>query len=316
MNQPMESKSYKYIFGPVPSRRLGQSLGVDLVPFKTCSYDCVYCRLGRTTHKTVERKEYVPTDQILRELEEWLSEGRQANFITLTGSGDPPLHSKCGEIIQAIKNLTDIPVAVIHNGSLLWAPSVREDLSLADLLIVSLDAGEASSFEKVNRPQSDISYDNMLEGLIKFSNGFKGKIWLEVLLLGGITATEAEVAKIAAHTSRIKPYRVQLKIVTSLPSDNWSYPLPETEMLRLVKMFGETTEIIADFGGVREKMEFSVRMEDVLSLLKRRSCNLGEISIALGMHLRETEKYLDLLLRQGVITCGEKGDNLYYISLE
>jgi len=316
MNQPIKEKKLKYIFGPVPSNRLGISLGVDLVPYKTCSYDCVYCQIGKTTHKTIERKEYVNLEEVLSEFEQKLSEGLQANYITLTGSGEPTLNSRCGEIIRAIKQLTEIPIAVIHNGSLLWDPSVREDLAAADLVIPSLDAGDALTFEKVNRPQRSISYDKMLSGLIAFSKAFQGKIWLEVLLLGGSTATETEVAKIAAQVRKIRPNLVHLKIVARSSSMNFDYEFSETEMLNLMKMFGETTQIIAGFSGIRDKMEFSVRMEEVLGLLNQQSCTLEEVSIALGMHRREAAKYLNLLLRQGVITRKKTAEEFFYASLK
>ncbi|MBW2092380.1 MAG: radical SAM protein, partial [Deltaproteobacteria bacterium] len=245
-----------------------------------------------------------------------LSEGLQANYITLTGSGEPTLNSRCGEIIRAIKQLTEIPIAVIHNGSLLWDPSVREDLAAADLVIPSLDAGDALTFEKVNRPQRSISYDKMLSGLIAFSKAFQGKIWLEVLLLGGSTASETEVAKIAAQVRKIRPNLVHLKIVARSSSMNFDYEFSETEMLNLMKMFGETTQIIAGFSGIRDKMEFSVRMEEVLGLLNQQSCTLEEVSIALGMHRREAAKYLNLLLRQGVITRKKTAEKFFYASLK
>lgn len=162
----------QYVFGPVPSRRLGRSLGVDLVPFKTCSYDCIYCQLGRTTNKTIQQKEWFPLDEILSQLTEKLY--LKPNYITLSGSGEPTLYSKCDELIRKIKKITDVPVAVLTNGSLLWMPQVRASLMDADLVIPSLDAGSAELFNYINRPHADISFKNMLCGLIEFGGNIKG----------------------------------------------------------------------------------------------------------------------------------------------
>ena len=180
-----------YIFGPVPSRRLGRSLGVDLVPFKTCTYDCIYCQLGRTTNKTIQRKEWVPLDDVVTELETKLSS--QPDYITLSGSGEPTLYSRTGELIDRIKAVTNVPVAVLTNGSLLWNQEVRARLMNADLVVPSLDAGDEAMFRAVNRPHEDISFERMLQGLIDFRHEFQGKYWLEVFLLAGHNAIAAEV---------------------------------------------------------------------------------------------------------------------------
>ena len=183
------------IFGPVPSRRLGRSLGVDLVPFKTCTYNCIYCQLGRTTNRTLERHEWVPLDDVLGELETKLA--TQPDYITLSGSGEPTLYSRTGELIERIKSLTDVPVAVLTNGSLLWDADIRSQLMDADLVIPSLDAGDGAMFQAVNRPHEDISFEEMLSGLIEFCRQFRGQYWLEVMFLAGHNAIHDEAAKLA-----------------------------------------------------------------------------------------------------------------------
>jgi wyosine [tRNA(Phe)-imidazoG37] synthetase (radical SAM superfamily) len=155
------------IFGPVPSRRLGRSLGVDLVPLKTCTYDCIYCQLGRTTCKTMERKEWVPLDGVLESLKEKLSS--KPDYITLSGSGEPTLYSRIDKLIDQIKAMTDVPVAVLTNGSLLSHEDVRKQLMAADLVIPSLDAGDEAMFRLINRPHEEISFPQMLDGLIDFA---------------------------------------------------------------------------------------------------------------------------------------------------
>ena len=206
----------EYIFGPVPSRRLGRSIGIDLVPFKTCTYDCIYCQLGRTTCKTMQRKEWVPFYEIISQLKEKLY--LRPNYITLSGSGEPTLFSRCGELIYQIKEITDIPVAILTNGSLFWMPEVRKSLLNADLVIPSLDAGSQHLFQYVNRPHPEIFFDEMVEGLIRFREEYTGAYWLEVFLLAGVNTPEVEIEKLKACIHSIQPDRVQANTVTREPT--------------------------------------------------------------------------------------------------
>ncbi len=206
----MNQNGLRYIYGPVPSRRLGRSLGIDLVPFKTCTYDCVYCQLGRTTNKTLKRAEYIAVPDILRELEEKLTSADRPDYISLAGSGEPTLNSGIGELIRQIKKLTDIPVAVLTNGSLLWQDEVQDALMAADLVLPSLDAGDEFLFGYVNRPHRDITFMRMIGGIATFAKRFPGEVWLEILLLAGVTGIASEVKKIAALANHIKPTRIQL----------------------------------------------------------------------------------------------------------
>ena len=174
------------IFGPVPSRRLGFSLGVDTIPFKTCSLDCIYCQLGRTTNKTIERKEYIAGENILREIEEILKRKKKIDYITFSGSGEPTLNSRMEEMITQIKRLTSIPVAILTNGTLLYQPRMREELMEADLVIPSLDAVSEEVFEKINRPHHKLKINEVIKGINTFSQEFRGKIWLEIMLVKGV----------------------------------------------------------------------------------------------------------------------------------
>ena len=179
---------YRHVYGPVPSKRLGRSLGVDLAPFKRCTYDCIYCQLGRTTDKTVEPKAYATSEAICSELERKLSFGPPPDYISLAGSGEPTLNAGIGELIAKIKGMTNIPVAVLTNGSLLWRDEVRAALMAADLVLPSLDAGDEAMFQYVNRPHRDISFERMIAGLSDFVRVYPGPVWLEVFLLAGVTA--------------------------------------------------------------------------------------------------------------------------------
>ena len=173
------STPLKYIFGPVPSRRLGRSLGIDLIPYKTCTFDCIYCDLGRTTHKTTSRQSYVVSEEIQKELELSLSVlDKKPDYITLSGSGEPTLNTNIGEIIRKIKEITSTPVAVLTNGSLLSMDEVREDLSEADAVLPSLDAITPALFEYINRPHASLRIEEIISGLIQFRNQYRGQIWL------------------------------------------------------------------------------------------------------------------------------------------
>ena len=212
----MKVRSQQHVFGPVPSRRLGRSLGVDLVPFKTCSYDCIYCQLGRTTCRTVNRQEWVPMDVVLDELK--LKLASRPDYITLSGSGEPTLHSRLGELIEHIQAMTAVPVAVLTNASLLWQKEVREEVALADVVLPSLDAPDPERFAFINRPHPEITFDRLLDGLEMFRRECAGKYWLEVMLLDGYTTLPPQVRQLAEYVRRIRPDKVQLNTAVRPPA--------------------------------------------------------------------------------------------------
>ena len=300
----------EYIFGPVPSRRLGRSLGVDLVPFKTCTYDCIYCQLGRTTNKTMQRKEWVPVDCIIEQLSSKLDS--KPDYITLSGSGEPTLYSRLEELIGRIKEITDIPVAVLTNGSLLWLPEVRSALKLADLVVPSLDAGSSQTFQYVNRPASDITFGKMLDGLVKFREEYNGKYWLEVFLLAGVTTPEAEVDGLKKSIAVIRPDRVQVNTVTRPPAEDFAEPVQQKQLQTITEKLYEKAEVIADYSGVHKQQDFSARREDVLTLLQRRPCSVEDISAGLGIHRNEVVKYVEELASEGKIEAKQQDQQLYY----
>jgi wyosine [tRNA(Phe)-imidazoG37] synthetase (radical SAM superfamily) len=307
---PPDNKQRSYIFGPVPSRRLGRSLGVDLVPFKTCSYDCIYCQLGRTTNKTVQRREWLPLDEIISQLKEKLY--LKPDYITLSGSGEPTLFSRCGEMICKIKEITSIPVAVLTNGSLLWMPEVRESLLGTDTVLPSLDAGNDAAFQYVNRPHPDISFDRMLDGLIQFRKEYHGKYWLEVFLLTGVTTLEKEINGLKTCISSIRPDKVQVNTVTRPPTESFAEPVQREELENLAAQLYEHSEVIADYKNVHKKQEFAAQREDVLTLLKRRPCSVEDIAAGLGLHRNEVVKYIEELLLEDKIEAKLQNQQLYY----
>ena len=308
----MSASGFRYVYGPVPSRRLGRSLGVDLVPFKTCTYDCVYCQLGRTTCKTVERRVYTPVEEVLAEVESKLHAGARPDYITISGSGEPTLHAEVGAVIAGIRSVTAIPVAVLTNGSLLWMNEVQESLLDADIVIPSLDAGNDQLFQYVNRPHPVIEFEKMVQGLVEFRLRYSKQIWLEVFLLDGVTAIRAEVEKIAKLVRRIAPNRVQLNTVTRPPAESFACPVGRENLEQLAALFDPGAEVIADYRGTHRMSEFVARRENVLDLLSRRPCTIEDIQAGLGLHRNEALKYVSELSDKGLIEAVTTGGKTYH----
>jgi wyosine [tRNA(Phe)-imidazoG37] synthetase (radical SAM superfamily) len=314
----MNATNYKYIYGPVPSRRLGRSLGIDLVPFKTCTYDCVYCQLGRTTHKIFERKEYVAIEDVMMELEQKLASGETPSYISIAGSGEPTLNSGIGDLILKIKKMTDVPVAVLTNSSLLWMDDVQEDLMPANLVLPSLDASDEQIFQHVNRPHDGLSFERMVDGLATFTHRFRGSIWLEVFLLEGITGIPREVKKIAAIIKRFALTRVQLNTVVRPPAEVFAPPVSRAQMLALKDFLPGKVDVIGQckHGNWRESFLANSRSDDILSLLGRRPCTYIDIANGLGLHPSEAIKDLDALIASGRVKTTFMGQRNFYSVVE
>ena len=217
----------KYVFGPVPSRRLGQSLGIDPLPLKTCNWNCVYCQLGRSLPLTNQRREYFPRKEIITEVERALKAhtAGHIDWITFVGAGEPTLHASIGLLIRQIKTLTDLPVAVITNGALLYLPEVRAELMAADAVLPTLDAGTPELYRKINRPHPDITFERLVDGLQAFRREFKGKYWLEVMLLDGYTSLPPQIHQLTDWTRRIRPDKVQLNTAVRPPAEEFAVPV-------------------------------------------------------------------------------------------
>ncbi len=302
----------KYLFGPVPSRRLGLSLGVDIVPFKVCTLDCIYCQVGKTTEKTIERRDYVPVETVLAELKDKLSQGLTADYITLSGSGEPTLNLRLGEIVDRIKKITGIPVAILTNGTLLTDQSVRADCGRADVVLPSLDAGDQQTFEKINRPHPDISIEKLISGLCTFRSEYPGQIWLEVFFVEGVNTDSQQIAKIKDAIKRIYPDKIQLNTVVR-PSTETGVGRVSVEKLQAISaQMGENCEVVADFSPQQSSRHIGNKAEDVLSMLKRRPCTLADICSGLGLGRSELLKYIDYYQQLGVIDSQEKNGTVFF----
>ncbi|NLF08452.1 MAG: radical SAM protein [Pirellulaceae bacterium] len=298
------------VFGPVPSRRLGRSLGVDLVPFKTCSYDCIYCQLGRTTCKTVERKQWMPMHRLLEDLEKKLD--TRPDYITLSGSGEPTLFKPLDKLIDGIRAMTDVPIAVLTNGSLLHLKEVQRELLKVDLAVPSLDAGSEKTFRLVNRPHESISFEQMLAGLIEFRRIFDGPYWLEVFIIGAYTTFEQELAEIRRCVERIQPDRVQLNTVTRPPAESYAATVPREQLEEIAATFSPPAEVIADFRTVAGDEVGRAGREEILQLLQRRPCSIDDIVGGLTLHRNEVLKHVEHLCADGFLEESRVGGKLYY----
>lgn len=299
-----------HVFGPVPSHRLGRSLGVDLVPFKTCTYDCTYCQLGPTTCKTLHRQEWMPRELVLHELEEKLR--TRPDYITLSGSGEPTLYSPLDKLIEGIRTLTDLPIAVLTNGSLLDHWEVRRALSLADLVIPSLDAGDDATFQLVNRPHEGISFERMLAGLVSFRRRFRQQYWLEVFLLGGYTDSELQLTEIRRCVNLINPDRVQLNTVSRPPAEGSAIAVSRARLDEIAATFRPPAEVVGEFHGAQALAVGEASRENVLHLLRRRPCSIADIADGLGMHRNEVLKLVEQLRHECLIEDSYVAGRCYY----
>jgi len=306
-------KKYRYLYGPVPSRRLGRSLGMDLVPHKICTYDCIYCQIGKTTEKTLLRKEYVPEKEVLEELKIFLTEGSSSiGYLSLSGSGEPTLHSKIRSIIRGIKEITTIPVAVITNGSLLCESEVREDLLQADVVLPSLDGVSPEVFLKTNRPHLQLSAERVIEGIVEFRKIYKGKIWLEILFCKGVNNTQEEIQKMKGAIERIQPDLIHLNTVVRPPSEDWVKPLSQKEMEEIKAFFGERASIISEFDRHLTYVTKEDIKDGILRILKRRPLSLVDLSKWMGIPQKELEEEITSLSQEGRIKSRLHADSIYY----
>jgi wyosine [tRNA(Phe)-imidazoG37] synthetase (radical SAM superfamily) len=309
----------KYLYGPVPSRRLGLSCGIDIVPLKVCTLNCIYCQLGKTAKTTIERKEYIPIEPVLSELKEALAEGLQVDYFTLAGSGEPTLNSKLGELIDGIKKLTNIPVAILTNGTLLYREDVRADCARADVVMPSLDAGDEQTFQKINRPKGIISIEKLISGLCTFRKDFSGQIWLEVFLIEGINTGSEHIIKLQETIEIIKPDKIHLNTVvrpTAIPNLE---RLNAEKLQEIASQLGPRCEVVADLSSPHSHQykqsiskdtyeTESVTTDDaesLLSMLKRRPCSLNDICAGLNISQDEAQKHISDLQHKGLI-CSEK----------
>jgi len=269
----------KYVFGPVPSKRLGQSLGIDTIPLKTCNWNCVYCQLGRTVPMTNERREYFPIGEIFAEVSATITNKKpnEIDWVTFVGSGEPTLHSGLGKLIRGVKALTDLPVAVITNGALLYLPEVRDELSAADAILPSLDAGSSKLYRKINRHHPETTFERLLDGLVRFREVYLGKLWVEVMLLRDINDTETALREIAAALNRIQPDEVHVVLPTRPPVETWVKHPDDEGLLRARAIFGDIAHVVHPTSGMFDFKSEEFLTDDVIEIITRHPIREDEL---------------------------------------
>jgi wyosine [tRNA(Phe)-imidazoG37] synthetase (radical SAM superfamily) len=301
------------IFGPVPSRRLGASLGIDVIPRKTCTFDCVYCECGATTDKTCERREFCAVGDILDDLEEHLSRMKEPpDVITLSGSGEPTLYGPMGELIDEVKRLASLPVAVITNSSLLWKPEVRDELARADIVLPSLDAAVDDAFRRINRPHDSLRLPLIIEGLERFLRDYRGTVLFEILLVEGYNADDRNIEELRGVLGRMPVDRIQLNTAVRPGTERGIEPLDEASMLRIRERFGPRCEVIASARTTRMRHEGADLEETILALLERRPCTVEDLHRALGLSAEDAESILRRLAASGRVVERPVGGAKYY----
>ena len=291
----------KYIFGPVFSRRLGLSLGVDLVPHKVCSMDCLYCEVGPTTEKTLERAEYVPLSGVISELREYLSFKPEIDYITFSGYGEPTLFSRLGELVDFLKENYPYRLALLTNASLLKRDDVLGEVRRIDVVLPSLDAGSEEVFRKLNRPVASLRLADVVEGIGRLIEETPCKVWIETLFVRGVNDSPEEVERIGELIHKLKPHKWQLNTVARPPAygvEGLSYGELE-EIARRVNY--PATEIVAKGTARRKKVPISRLKEEIYEIVVRRPCPVEELCDALGALREEVEEAVEELIREGKV---------------
>lgn len=285
-------------YGPVPSRRLGRSLGIDLLPMKTCSFDCIYCQLGPTKRTRLRRAHFRQPEVVAEAVRQALERKGKVDVLTFSGSGEPTLERRLGETIRLLKRLFGLPVAVITNSSLLYRKSVREEICGADLVLPSLDGWTEPMFRRINRPHPGLKLENILEGLEALRKDFTGQIWLEVLLVGGINDDPEQIPGLIRWVRRINPDRIQLNTVTRPPAEPWA-TAPEPQRIQEIRAaLGARAEIVASFKGLMEKTSLSDLEQRVVETVMRRPLSADDLSSLFGLDPAQAAELLENMARK------------------
>jgi len=306
---------YNHLFGPVPSRRLGISLGVDLVPLKTCTLNCIYCECGRTTDLTATRKNYVPLSEVKEELTDYFANNPRPDYITFSGSGEPTLNSNIGDVLHFIRNhIHDIPVAVLTNGTLFSIRQVRKDIKPAALVMPSLDAATDKMFRKINRPSPRLRIDSIIDGLVRFRKEYSGQIWLEIFIVPGMNDTKHELTALKQAIEKIGPDQVQLNTLDR-PGAVLAIRSATRQELEHIMNFWQldNVTIIADVSERKDLLAYRKDTESaILGTIARRPCTLKDLSEILGLQINEVNKYLDVLEADGKIKTVKQKRGFFY----
>lgn len=303
-----QSVGTKYTYGPVPSRRLGRSLGVSIIPRKTCTNSCVYCQLGRTRVKHLHPRSFHPREEVFAEVEEMMAE-TSPDCITFVGDGEPTLSADLGWYIEKCKARWSTPVAVITNGCLLYLEQTRKNVLLADVVLPSLDAGDALTFRAINQPHPSLEFNNVVEGLIAFRKAFRGMIRLEVMLVKGINDSESSVRDIRKLAWAIKPDRIDVAVPIRPPAERWVLPPDPADLILAQRLFRSAETLDRPENGTFEIAGFKTLFDSIIGLSSRhplRWDQAKELEIAFGQ-----SGQFEHLVGIGAISLITYGDNCF-----
>lgn len=304
----MKTMNEQYIFGPVASRRLGISLGVDLVPSKTCPLDCVYCEAGATTCLTTERREYIPVDRVISQLDEVLKKQPALDYLTFSGGGEPTLNSGIGKVVDFVKDhYPQYKICLLTNGCLLGDPAVAGEIARVDLVVPSLDASTPEEFETINRHAADLSFDDMLRGLIDYSQRRTAQLWLELFIVPGVNDSAESIARFAEIIRQIRPDKVQLNTLDRPGVLDWVKPSPSENTMRFIKALEPfvPVEAVGPFRYQSKALQQEIELTDIdnriLALISRRPGTLQDLQVALDIDAAKIKPHLDRMLNAGRI---------------
>ena len=309
---------FRYVYGPVPSRRLGRSLGVDPIPFKTCTYNCVYCQLGRTSSLTDRRRRFFPPREVLQEIREGLIlHPDEIDYVTFVGEGEPTLCQDLGVLIGETKKMTALPIAVITNGSLLYRNDVREELAQADVVMPSLDAADRETWHQVNCPHGRLDSEAIIEGMIHFRRRFQGQLWMEVMLVGGINDGEESLLAIHQVLERIEPDRIFVNAPIRPPAEGWVKPPDAEGWVRAHVILREGIFIDQPEEGIFDTAGFDRPLEAVTAIIRRHPMRHDQILETLDQYpADDVEAALNELVATNRMRLVVYRDATYYVAGE
>lgn len=302
----------RHVYGPVPSRRLGYSLGVDILPFKTCTLDCVYCQLGASPKKRLRRGDFAPADAVLGEIKAAVASGRRIDTITFSGSGEPTLNRSLGRLIRGIKSFTAIPVTVLTNGTLLHRSDVRRELAAADVVVPSLDAATPGLFRRVNRPHRGLSFERLVDGLRRFRREYRGRIRLEVMLVKGINDSPAHIRRLRKIIDEVRPDAVDLTTPVRPPAESWVRPLTPRELETVRRAIGPLASAAGEFRREAQAEKTADVAAAVLAVTARRPVTVADLVRSLGRPSAAIRRALSPLVASGRIRRVTHGRRVFY----
>jgi len=309
-----EGGSYEYLFGPVPSRRLGRSLGIDLVPSKTCCFNCLFCQLGGSTELTLERREYVPIGRVISELKCWLKAGHDADFMTLSGSGEPTLHSRFGEVIDWLREHSEMPVALLTGGALLYMPEVRSAARNAHLVKASLSAWDQASFETINRPCPGLTFEQLVAGERAFRKEYTGEYWIEVFVVKGLNSAVGQMSRVAELVKELEPDKIHMNTVIRPAGDKSVGAVSAEELHRLGELFSPLAEV-SEVSASEGSGSAATDEDAVLAVLRRHPATTEQVCGSLKASIDSMQKCVDALEAAGRIRREQSGKDVYYVFL-